>query len=105
LSRADYQGPERRASTCSEHSEVAAVKGKLSLLLLLLVSLLGLIGYNIHSTMQIQVRVESQVAKIGGQITAASLRTQATERVLGDHSLRLEDHEQRLRILERRRGE
>jgi hypothetical protein len=98
-----YLGPERRTNTCSEHQEVTAIRSKLNLLLLVFLTLLGLIGYNIDATQKIEVRITEQITKLGGQISSTNVRARAVENVIDEAIKRIDDHEQRLRYLENRR--
>lgn len=98
----DYRGPERRENTCTQHGEIASIRGKLNLLLLVFGALISLVAYNIHSTQQIQVFVAEQIAKIEGQINAVNVRAKSADDVVHDNRVIIQDHETRLRYLENR---
>jgi hypothetical protein len=89
-------------NVCSEHSEVSAIKGRMSLLLIVLTTMLGLVGYNIHTTQQIQVRVAEQVATLGGQISSANARAHAVEDVVQENRGMIKGLDQRVRYIENR---
>ncbi len=97
------------SSNCTDHTSmtdrVASISGKLSLMVALFLGIMGLIGYNIHATQQIEVRVAQEIAKIGGQLAGCSLRLKHLEAAVAGNGLRIDDHEQRLRSIERRQGE
>lgn len=93
---------DKEKTTCEEHGQVASMRGRLNTLIGLLSVLLMLIGYDIHTTQQIEVRVTEQVAKLGGEIMAAGLRQEGLYREVERNGAAIDDHEQRLRALENR---
>lgn len=96
----NYTGNERRSHTCSEHGEVASIAGKLNVIAGLFVTLLGLVGYNIHTTQQIQVRVAEQVAILGGKISSANARAHAVQAAVQENRGMIKDLDQRVRYIE-----
>lgn len=100
-----YTGPARRSYTCSEHGEVASIAGKLNVIAGLFATLLGLVGYNIHTTQQIQVRVAEQVATLSGQISSANARAHAVEDVVQENRGMIKDLDKRVRYIENREAQ
>lgn len=93
----------RPINVCREHSEVSEIKGRISLLLVVLTTMLGLTGYNIYCTQQIQVTVAREITKLGGQISSTNVRARASDDLIHENRVILNDHEQRIRYLESRR--
>jgi hypothetical protein len=98
----NHSGPGRRSHTCSEHGEVASIAGKLNIIAGLFATLLSLVGYNIHTTQQIQVRVAEQVATLGGELSSANVRAHAIEDIVRGNSGMIKDLDQRVRYIENR---
>ncbi len=102
----EYTGEERRAN-CGAHSDtiktVLAAASLMRWILVILPLLLSLVGYNVYVTQQMQVVMMSNFAKIGGQLTTASTKMRAIQHSVDINTGRIDDHEQRLRVLEQRR--